>query len=213
MAEYLQNENHMENISIFIGSSSEGLDVAEAIGVQLQAHGEVTIWKDGVFSLSLGTLENLINKLDYFDFGILVVTPDDIITSHNITSRAPRDNVMFELGLFMGRLGRDRTFIVCSDNAALKLPTDLAGISISSYRSNRQDGNLIAALNPPCAIIKKEIREHAVCKKKKNISLIKEIETQKNEIIELNNLLILNNKKIEALHSINVNLLNVIKSF
>jgi hypothetical protein len=39
-------------------------------------------------------------------FAVLIITPDDVVSSRDIEAQAPRDNVMFELGLFMGRLGR-----------------------------------------------------------------------------------------------------------
>jgi hypothetical protein len=149
----------MRKPSVFIGSSIEGLDVARAIGYQLKDDGEVTIWNEGAFGLSSGTLETLVNDLERFDFAILVLTPDDVIVSRHVTSQAPRDNVMFELGLFMGSLGRARTFVVCSNDPNLKLPSDLAGVSIARYEANRSDGNLIAALGPPCTLIRQAVRD------------------------------------------------------
>ncbi|MGH7453643.1 MAG: nucleotide-binding protein, partial [bacterium] len=120
----------MEKPTLFIGSSSEGLEVARAIEYQLKDDGEVTIWNEGIFGLSLGTLESLVNAIERFDFAILVLTPDDLIVSRDISIQAPRDNVMFELGLFIGRLGRSRTFIVCDgDNKNMRLPSDLAGVT------------------------------------------------------------------------------------
>jgi Predicted nucleotide-binding protein containing TIR-like domain len=95
------------------------------------------------------------NALEQFDFGIMVLSPDDLLESRNERFASPRDNVVFELGLFMGRLGRSRTFIVHEKDANLKLPSDLAGISISPYRKRE---NMSAALGPTCFPIIKAIR-------------------------------------------------------
>ena len=96
--------------SVFIGSSSEGLDVAREVEMHLQTDALTTIWKDGVFGLGSGTLEALMNALDQFDFAIMVLSPDDLLESRGTSYSSPRDNVIFELGLFMGRLGRGRNF-------------------------------------------------------------------------------------------------------
>ncbi len=141
--------------SVFIGSSTEGIDVAREIELQLQHDALTTIWKDGVFGLGQGTLESLMNALEQFDFGIMVLSPDDLLESRNERFASPRDNVVFELGLFMGRLGRSRTFIVHEKDANPKLPSDLAGIAVTPYRKR---DNLSAALSPTCTPIIKAIR-------------------------------------------------------
>jgi hypothetical protein len=138
---------------IFIGSSTEGLDVARAIEFQLDRAAEITVWSDCVFGLGRGSLESLVIALYQFDFAVLVLTDDDMVISRDSTSQSPRDNVLFELGLFIGRLGRERTFIVYNRDKNLKLPSDLNGVSMADY-GNRQDGNLIAALGPPCTKIR-----------------------------------------------------------
>ena len=60
------------------------------------------MWHQGVFDLSSGTLESLVAAIDDYDFATLVLTPDDLLEKRDVTGRCPRDNVLFELGLFMG---------------------------------------------------------------------------------------------------------------
>lgn len=64
--------------SVFIGSSTEGLDVAREVELQLQRDAITTIWKDGVFGLGSGTLESLMKVLEQFDFGFDGVGPREI---------------------------------------------------------------------------------------------------------------------------------------
>lgn len=148
----------MNKPAIFIGSSSEGLDAAREIAVHLQDDAEVTIWNEGVFTLGSSFLESLIAALDRFDFAVVVMTPDDLTTSRNVERFSARDNVLFELGLFMGKLGRSRTFIVFNSDADIRIPSDLSGITAATYH-NRIDGNLRAALSPPCHLIRTAMRD------------------------------------------------------
>lgn len=150
----------MNRPSLFIGSSSEGLDVAREVELHLQDVAEVTIWNEGlgIFKLGNSYLESLINSLDNFDFAILILTPDDLVISRDISSQGPRDNVMFELGLFMGRLGRPRTFVLHDSDKDMKIPSDLSGIHTATFHGNRVDNNLTAALSPACTLIRKTIK-------------------------------------------------------
>ncbi|WPJ94211.1 nucleotide-binding protein [Coraliomargarita algicola] len=143
---------------VFIGSSSEGKAIAEAIQVNLDYDAEVTIWSQGVFGLSRGTLESLVSAVEEFDFAILVLTPDDLVTSRDETQNAPRDNVLFELGLFMGSLGRDRCFITYDRRADIKLPSDLAGITAADFQPH-STGNLQAAVGSATTRIKAVMSE------------------------------------------------------
>jgi predicted nucleotide-binding protein len=95
---------------IFIGSSKEGLDIAKAIQANLADSCECEIWNQGPFGLSEGSLESLVNALDKFDFAVLAITADDLSQIRGQLHQTPRDNVLFELGLFMGRLGKERVF-------------------------------------------------------------------------------------------------------
>jgi hypothetical protein len=147
----------MRRASLFIGSSSEGLGVAQKIRSQLKSDAEITIWHEGVFGLGEGTLEGLVDAVSMFDFAILILTPDDLTKSRGRSLQSPRDNVLFECGLFMGRLGRHRTFIVYDSDAPIKLPSDLAGVTVATYRGNRRDNNVLAAVGEACDPIRDAI--------------------------------------------------------
>lgn len=57
---------------------------------------------------------------------MFILAPDDMTFSKDETKPAPRDNVLFESGLFMGVLGRERVFLVYDQAVGLKIPSDLA---------------------------------------------------------------------------------------
>ena len=141
---------------VFLGSSSEGLKIAKNLQVLLDHSCEVTIWSQGVFGLSSGTLESLVLALDDYDFAVLILTPDDMVTSREKTSSAPRDNVLFELGLFMGGLGRSRTFILYDRTQEIKLPSDLAGVTAATFEQH-SSGNLQSALGAPATLLEEHI--------------------------------------------------------
>jgi len=144
--------------TLFIGSSSEGRPVAEAIQLLLNDDADVTVWNQGVFQLSKGYFESLCEALEAFDFAVLVLTPDDVTRSRRQQESAPRDNVVFELGLFTGKLGRERSYFVYEGGSDLKLPSDLLGVSAATYRLH-DSGNLQAALGATCTRIRQRIRE------------------------------------------------------
>ena len=111
--------------SVFIGSSTEGLDVAGEVELQLQRQATISpplIWKDGVFGLCSGTLESLMKVLEQFDFAVMVLSPDDLIESRSQSYASPRDNVIFELGLFYGQgSALSRVFIVHEQDGNLNM--------------------------------------------------------------------------------------------
>ena len=127
---------------LFIGCSAEALPIGRAIESALEHDPiEVHIWDDDVFKASQYPLESLELELPKVDFAVLVLSPDDQVTSRNRTSEAPRDNLVFELGMFMGALGRSRTFLIRPDGTAIKLPTDLAALTALRYQSDAQVTN------------------------------------------------------------------------
>jgi predicted nucleotide-binding protein len=113
----------------FVGSSAESLDIAYAVQDNLQHDLQITVWSQGVFDLSKTTLESLARKLSVCDFGLFVFAPDDATRLRRKTYSTVRDNVVLELGLFIGKLGVERTFIIVPDNVSdMRIPTDLLGV-------------------------------------------------------------------------------------
>jgi predicted nucleotide-binding protein len=144
---------------IFIASAGESLSVAYAIQANLDRHADCTVWTQGVMRLSRATTQNLIELLKNSDFGIFVFNPDDVLSSRGESHGVPRDNVVFELGMFAGRLGMESTFIVVPRGVDIKLPSDLLGLSVAEYATDRPDGNLEAALGPACNAIRRELND------------------------------------------------------
>ena len=127
----------MQKPTIFVGSSTEGLEFARAIRNLLRDDAELTLWNEGFFGVGNVFIDTLISAVVRFDFAVLVLTPDDLVQSRSVESFGPRDNLLFELGLFMRRLGRTRTFIVHQADVRMKIPSDLAGITTAQYKSGR----------------------------------------------------------------------------
>jgi len=120
---------------VFVGScsSAEGLALARALQVAFAFDSWVTrLWcDDGVFPAGKTPIESLVAQLEVVDFALFVVTPDDLLAGATATTvAAPRDNVIFELGLMIGALGRDRVFMVKTRSSApaMRLPSDLLGV-------------------------------------------------------------------------------------
>jgi predicted nucleotide-binding protein len=131
---------------VFIGCSTEGLRYAKIIQLQLEYSTQTTVWHQGVFGLSSGTLETLVAERSKYDYAVLVLTPDDLQIKREETGEVARDNVIFELGLFMGTLGRENVFMVVQKG--VELPTDLAGITPAFFEQPPSDENLVVALGP-----------------------------------------------------------------
>lgn len=143
---------------LFIGSSSESKVIAYAVQQELEDDAEITVWSQGIFKLSNNYLEDLIKSLELFDFAILVYSPDDKATIRNRDLTIPRDNVVFETGLFMGRLGKERVYFLRPKNVSdFHILSDLSGISFGTYDSERSDKNFRSAVGPFCNEVRERI--------------------------------------------------------
>lgn len=147
----------MRKPRLFIASSVESVAIAEAVNVNLDHDFEITIWKNGTFKLSSSTIDDLVEKSSSVDFALFIFAPDDIATIRSRNEHVVRDNVIFEMGLFIGAIGKSRSFILKPRDAEMHLPTDLLGVNPADYDANRSDGDLVSATNRACALIKSEV--------------------------------------------------------
>ena len=147
----------MRKPRLFIASSVESLPIAEAVNVNLDHDFEVTIWRGGTFKLSSSTIEDLVEKSSTVDFALFIFAPDDIVTIKNRDEHVVRDNVIFEMGLFVGAIGKSRSFILKPRDVDMHLPTDLLGVTPADFDAKRSDGDLVSATNRACSLIKSEV--------------------------------------------------------
>jgi predicted nucleotide-binding protein len=145
-----------EQIRVFIVCSVEALPIARIIANAFEHDPfAVEIWNEGCFKVSNYTLQDLEAAVDNSDFAIAIAHADDVTRSRKTQWPAPRDNVIFELGLFMGRLGRARAILMEPRDKDIKLPSDLAGITAISYRFEKGGENQ-RLMGPAC----NKLREH-----------------------------------------------------
>ena len=132
---------------VFVGSSSEANPVVKALVQKLSRAAHMVPWWESpefrpMTSVLSGLLEAVDRGVSKYDFGLFVLTPDDIIRSRGTQSRTPRDNVLFELGLFLGSFGPERTFatlqLETKTSDKIKVPSDFHGIIIPSFSAPKK---------------------------------------------------------------------------
>jgi predicted nucleotide-binding protein len=123
-----------QRAEVFIASSGKNVGLACDVQQNLDNSANVTVWDQGVFA------------------------PDDVTEIRGRKLKSVRDNVIFELGLFIGKLGRERCFIVTPKGQEdLRLPSDLAALTLLTF--NTEQTNTRAALGPACHEIGKAIKQ------------------------------------------------------
>lgn len=148
---------------VFIGSSREAMPYVDAVQYHLSHYAEVTPW-NSAFTTNKYTMEDLEKQLDQNDYGVFICSPDDVITIRGNKCLITRDNTLFEMGLFWGKLRRGRVFFLIPNKTKkiqveeeLKLLdfhflTDLVGINHLTYEI-RDIVNHKAAVRVACGEI------------------------------------------------------------
>jgi hypothetical protein len=149
----------MTKPTLFIASSVEGLRIADAINANLEHDAHCTLWRNGTFKLSSQTVDDLVKKSSVIDFAVFAFTADDVATIRNHVEAVARDNVIFELGLFIGSIGKERCYIIKPRGVEMHLPSDLLGMNVADYAVDRPDGDVASALNYACKQVKDRIGE------------------------------------------------------
>jgi predicted nucleotide-binding protein len=129
-----------EHPRIFVISSSEGMAVARLIRKNLDADNmAVYLWDQGTFAVSEYPISSLEDAIERADFTIAVARADDALVSRGKSHNVSRDNVHFEYGISVGRLGRERSFLLVDAGAEVKLPSDLAGLTTLRFQGADKD--------------------------------------------------------------------------
>jgi Predicted nucleotide-binding protein containing TIR-like domain len=135
----------MNKPRIFLGSSGKQADLLQALTRGLEEVARVEPWTT-VFNPGVSTLERLVELTHEMDFAAFVFAQDDWTAVGapvpDSAQASPRDNVVFEAGLFGGALGMRRTFILHANGS--KLPTDLLGLTCVRYDGATEDPEIEA---------------------------------------------------------------------
>jgi len=130
----------MTNIKkkLFIGSSFKELPIADKVRSLLENEFDITVWQNDwnipnapAFVLNRSFLHDLLKASLQYDFGLMLGTSDDRIEIGGKVMMQPRDNVLFEFGLFLGRMGTSRCALLVEKG--IKIPSDLQGITLAQF--------------------------------------------------------------------------------
>jgi Predicted nucleotide-binding protein containing TIR-like domain len=139
---------------LFIGSSSSGYQVAKEVRDCMSSKADCFLWKEaGVWEPNRSTFDNLLRMSNYFDFGVFVATSDDLTMINDKLVIEPRDNVILEMALFLGSIGRDKSFLLVE--RGVHLPSDFEGIYMPRFTRDQQ-----GSVREACHELISKIEEH-----------------------------------------------------
>ena len=119
---------------LFIGSSTEGLALTNALASLMCHEFTVVPWTQNVFEPGSNTIDALLAEVNKCQFAVFLFTADDLTLLRGRKFSTARDNVIFEFGLFLSRLGTKRCFFLVPDgHDDFRIPTDLDGIITLCY--------------------------------------------------------------------------------
>ncbi len=155
----------MSGPSVFIGSSTGTLAIAESVKRILENDANARVWNVS-FEPGSWILQVILDYSQKSDFGLFVMAPDDRSVIKDQEQYSVRDNVLFEIGVFMGALGPKRTFVLWPSkfSGKLRLPSDLHGLTMVEYGIDiatyaREDGATLGKLKRQLSAINSAIED------------------------------------------------------
>jgi len=147
----------MSKRKLFIGSSLEAIKCArllrDKIELKMKAQLSIDIWKTAKWKNLQSILSSIEDFKNEYYYAIFIFHPDDFLKSRGKQFVIVRDNVIFELGYFLGQLGTKRTFLLIPEiqnrptdygAAAIKQLSDLSGSIRNNYKINMHNTNIRA---------------------------------------------------------------------
>jgi len=155
--------------NMFIGSSREVIDYARGVNNNLNRDANIIPWYTA-FNANEFTMEALERNLDLCDFGVFIFAADDVALHRGKYVFITRDNTVFEMGLFWGKLRRKRVFAIVPREVKERedlikdktikdfhILSDLHGLTILKY-SDAVHENYNAAMDVACGEISKAVK-------------------------------------------------------
>jgi predicted nucleotide-binding protein/phosphoserine phosphatase len=123
--------------SIFVGCANEQRRFCPFVANSLEKIAEIHPWYQVIApgETAIQALER--TNYDY-DFAIFFVTPNDITVIRDKEYPTVRDNIIFETGYFIARLGSKRCFLLAPRSMELRIPSDLSGVTLVLYPDSPQ---------------------------------------------------------------------------
>ncbi|MEO6733652.1 MAG: TIR domain-containing protein [Ferruginibacter sp.] len=145
---------------VFIASSSSALNYTTAVKDHIQDKCEIHVWADVPDYPAKTITDWLVMITERYDFGVFIFSNDDKAKIDKKHYAVVRDNVLFELGLFVGQLGWERCSILRPKINNFHLPYDLEGILQQRFEVPKADEEIKSALRVPCGNIRNDISRH-----------------------------------------------------
>jgi predicted nucleotide-binding protein len=149
---------------VFIISSVAAVEIATVIQNSLSTENFITVvWTDGFFKEPHYSLQSLEYEADNSDFAIAIADAPGLSPASEADWSVHKDDLVFELNLFIERLAKERVILLESAQRNCDLPTSLAGITRIAYLYE-QDKDVSQQLAPACRTLISYIhKQHNLC--------------------------------------------------
>ncbi len=131
-----------KKLTVFVGSASEAANIDRQVRSILdKLEVSVLSWRE-LCGPGDVLIDRLLSVCGRVDAAIFIASPDDLTEYRGGKSRAPRDNILLEIGMCLSRLGRKRVLIVHYPDPHgnfPRLPSDLDGLitlKLNGYKIN-----------------------------------------------------------------------------